>query len=289
MPCNVNYRYLADELAYLLTNADAKALFFDVTLADRVAEVRDRCPDLQLMIQVGGGELIDGAVHYDDLLAAHEPAPRIERSGDDLWFLYTGGTTGNPKAVMWPHAELQKSAEAFYRPLGQPVPTTVEAAVTAAVELHERNRTTRVLAGAPLMHGTSGIVSLRVLMTGGAVATLPSRSFGAKELWEVVAHHRLTMLAIVGEAFSRPMLEELDRAKAAGDPTISRACSKSCPQVSCGRRNPRRDSSTTRSSPCSTHSAPRRARAGKPAHQGRRRPGQDRQVRTRRHHRRDYR
>ena len=147
VPCNVNYRYLADELAYLLTNADAKALFFDVTLADRVAEVRDRCPDLQLMIQVGGGELLDGAVHYDDLLASHEPAPRIERSGDDLWFLYTGGTTGNPKAVMWPHAELQKSAEAFYRPLGQPVPTTVEAAVAAAVELHDRNRTTRVLAG----------------------------------------------------------------------------------------------------------------------------------------------
>ncbi|MGB0996231.1 MAG: AMP-binding protein [Acidimicrobiales bacterium] len=218
VPCNVNYRYLADELAYLLTNADAKALFFDVTLADRVAEVRDRCPDLQLMIQVGGGELLDGAVHYDDLLANHEPAPRIERSGDDLWFLYTGGTTGNPKAVMWPHAELQKSAEAFYRPLGQPVPTTVEAAVAAAVELHDRNRTTRVLAGAPLMHGTSGIVSLQVLMTGGAVATLPTRSFDAKELWEVVAHHRLTMLAIVGEAFSRPMLEELDRAKAAGQP-----------------------------------------------------------------------
>ena len=70
VPCNVNYRYLADELAYLLTNADAKALFFDVTLADRVAEVRDRCPDLQLMIQVGGGELLDGAVHYDDLLAS---------------------------------------------------------------------------------------------------------------------------------------------------------------------------------------------------------------------------
>ena len=146
VPCNVNYRYLADELAYLLTNADAKAVFFDVTLADRVAEVRDRCPDLALLVQVGGGELLDGAVHYDDLLSRHEPAPRIERSGDDLWFLYTGGTTGNPKAVMWPHAELQKSAEAFYRPLGQPVPTTVEAAVTAAVELHERNRTTYSLA-----------------------------------------------------------------------------------------------------------------------------------------------
>ena len=82
VPCNVNYRYLAEELLYLLTNADAKALFFDHTLADRIAEVKDRCPDLALLVQVGGGELLDGAVHYDDLLAAHEPAPRVERSGE---------------------------------------------------------------------------------------------------------------------------------------------------------------------------------------------------------------
>ena len=218
VPCNVNYRYLSDELHYLLTNADAKAVFFDHTLADRIAEVKDRCPDLELLVQVGGGTLLDGAVHYDDLIAHHEPAPRIERSGDDLWFLYTGGTTGHPKAVMWPHGELQKNSAAFYRPLGVGVPETVEDAVAAAVELHERGRTTRVLAGAPLMHGTSGIVSLQVLSCGGAVTTLASRSFDAKELWEVVAHHRLTMLAIVGEAFSRPMLEELDRATAAGEP-----------------------------------------------------------------------
>lgn len=218
VPCNVNYRYLADELHYLLDNADAKVVFFDHTLADRIAAVADRCPALELLVQVGGGELIAGAVHYDDLLATHDPAPRIERSADDLWFLYTGGTTGHPKAVMWPHRELQKSAAAFYRPIDEPVPTTVDDAVAAATTLHERNRTTRLLAGAPLMHGTSGIASLQVLMTGGAVATLSSRSFDAKELWEVVAHHRLTMLAIVGEAFSRPMLEELDRAQAADQP-----------------------------------------------------------------------
>ncbi|MGA0237333.1 MAG: AMP-binding protein [Acidimicrobiales bacterium] len=218
VPCNVNYRYLSDELRYLLTNADAKAVFFDHSLADRIDDVHARCPDLELLVQVGGGPLLDGAVHYDDLVAQFEPAPRIERSGEDLWFLYTGGTTGHPKAVMWPHAELQKNAAAFYRPLGVGVPETVEEAVAAAVELHRRGRTTRVLAGAPLMHGTSGIVSLQVLSCGGAVATLQGRSFDARELWEVVAHHRLTMLAIVGEAFSRPMLEELDRAAAAGEP-----------------------------------------------------------------------
>ena len=218
VPCNVNYRYMADELAYLFGNADARAVFFDATLAERIEAVRDRCPALRLLVQVGGGELLDGAVHYDELLVGHDPAPPVERSGDDLWFLYTGGTTGNPKAVMWPHVELQKSGAAFYRPLGRGVPVTVGEAVDAALELHARGRTTRVLAGAPLMHGTSGIVSLQVLTTGGAVATLPGRSFDARALWEAVSRHRLTMLAIVGEAFSRPMLDELDRAAEAGEP-----------------------------------------------------------------------
>ncbi len=218
VPCNVNYRYLADELAYLLNNADAKAVFFDASLADRIDEVRHRCPQLRLFVQVGGGDLLDGAVHYNDLIDNSTPAPRQERSGDDLWFLYTGGTTGHPKAVMWPHWALQLSAKAFYRPMGRDVPETVAEAVAAAVELHSRQRITRVLAAAPLMHGTSGIVALQVLSTGGSVATLANRSFDAEELWQLVATHRLTLLTIVGEAFARPMLAELERATTAGTP-----------------------------------------------------------------------
>lgn len=218
IPCNVNYRYLADELAYLLDNADAKAVFFDAALAERIADVRDRCPLLRLLVQVGGGELLDGAVHYDDIVAGHDPAPRIDRSGDDLWFLYTGGTTGNPKAVMWPHDELQRAAAPYYRPLGRGLPASVDEAVAAAVEFHERNRTSRLLAGAPLMHGTSGITALAIHLVGGAVVTMTSRSLDAAEVWDLVARHRVTMMAIVGEAFSRPMLAELDRAAAAGQP-----------------------------------------------------------------------
>ena len=218
VPCNVNYRYLADELAYLLDNADAKVLFFDHTLADRVADVRDRCPAVGLCVQVGGGELLDGAVDYETLVAAHEPAERIPRSGDDLWFLYTGGTTGNPKAVMWPHDQMIANMVAHYSVLDRGIPTTAAEAVDGAVELHARNRTTRLLAAAPLMHGTSGINALHTLTQGGMVATLDGRSFDADELWTTVAHHRLTMLTIVGEAFARPMLEALDRADAAGRP-----------------------------------------------------------------------
>lgn len=218
VPCNVNYRYLADELAYLLENADAKVLFFDETLSDRVAEVQDRCPLVTLYVQVGGGDLLDGAVHYEDLIAGHGPAERMPRSGEDLWFLYTGGTTGNPKAVMWPHDQMIANMTAHYRVLDRDIPTTATEAIEAAIELSSRNRTTKLLAAAPLMHGTSGINALHTLTLGGTVATLASRSFDADELWTTVALHRLTMLTIVGDAFARPMLEALDRAEAAGRP-----------------------------------------------------------------------
>ncbi len=218
VPCNVNYRYIAEELAYLLNNADAKAIFFDVSLCDRVAQVVDRCEQLRLLVQVGGGELLDGAVAYEDLIVGSAPAPRIARSGDDLWFLYTGGTTGNPKAVMWPHDQMIANMGGHYRILKREVPSDAAAATDAAVEMHRRRRTTRLLAAAPLMHGTSGINSLHVLTMGGMVATLVSRSLDAEELWRLVARHRLTMLVIVGDAFARPMLESLDAARAAGKP-----------------------------------------------------------------------
>ena len=218
VPCNVNYRYVAEELEYLLDNADAKALFFDGSLAARVAEVKGRCEHLRLLVQVGGGELIDGAVAYDDLLDGFDPAPPIQRSGDDLWFLYTGGTTGSPKAVMWPQEQMIANMDGHYRILEREIPNGAAEAVDAAREMHRRKRTTRLLASAPLMHGTSGINSLYVLTMGGMVATLVGRSFDPEEVWRLVAQHRLTMLVIVGDAFARPLLESLDAAEAAGNP-----------------------------------------------------------------------
>ena len=218
VPCNVNYRYIAEELAHLLDNADAKAVFFDSSLADRVAEVKDRCEHLRLLVQVGGGELVDGAVAYDDLVDGFDPAPPVERSGDDLWFLYTGGTTGNPKAVVWPHDQMIANMGGHYRILKRGTPRGAAEAVDAALQMHRRRRTTRLLASAPLMHGTSGINSLHVLTMGGMVATLVGRSFDPEEVWRLVAQHRLTMLVIVGDAFARPLLESLDAAEAAGEP-----------------------------------------------------------------------
>ena len=215
IPANVNYRYTGDELAYILENSDAEAIFFDHTLADRLEAVRDRCPMLRLAVQVGGGEVPDWALGYEEAVSA-DPMPRIDRSGSDLWFLYTGGTTGMPKAVMWDHTNLLGSMEATFRPFRLPVPSTPAEAAATARSVADAGKEIRQLCAAPLMHGTSGIPGLATLSHGGMLSTLSSRAFDADELWRIVELDRITMVTMVGDAFGRPMLESLDRASAEG-------------------------------------------------------------------------
>ena len=215
IPANVNYRYTGDELAYILENSDAEAIFFDHTLTDRLEAVRDRCPMLRLAVQVGGGEVPDWALGYEEAVSA-DPMPRIDRSGSDLWFLYTGGTTGMPKAVMWDHTNLFGSMEATFRPFRLPVPSTPAEAAATARSVADAGKEIRQLCAAPLMHGTSGIPGLATLSHGGMLSTLSSRAFDADELWRIVELDRITMVTMVGDAFGRPMLESLDRASAEG-------------------------------------------------------------------------
>ena len=215
VPANVNYRYTGDELAYILDNSDAEAVFFDHTLVDRVAAVRDRCPALRLAVQVGGDQLPDWAVGHE-VAASADPMPRIGRSGSDLWFLYTGGTTGMPKAVMWDHTNLLGTMEATFRPFGVPVPSTPAEVAATARRIADAGSEIRQLCAAPLMHGTSGLPGLATLSHGGMLSTLESRTFDADELWRIVEADRITMVTMVGDAFGRPMVESLDRAVAEG-------------------------------------------------------------------------
>jgi fatty-acyl-CoA synthase len=222
VPCNVNYRYLADEIRYVLDNADAEVLLYDVALRDRVADARASLPRLRLCIEVGadgeGANTPDWARSYESLLASYEPAPRIERSGSDLWFLYTGGTTGSPKAVMWDHRGLLGTMNATFKPLGYAVPTDPAEVARIAREVTEREAEVRQLAASPLMHGTAGVSSKATLTHGGMLATLTSRSLDADEVWRCVQEARITLMTIVGDAFSRPLLDALDAAAAAGRP-----------------------------------------------------------------------
>lgn len=217
-PCNVNYRYVEAELEYLVDNSDATAVFFDAVLTERFANVRDSLPDVRLWVQVGGDTVADWAVGYDALVESAERASRIRRSGDDLWILYTGGTTGNPKGVMWPHRNVIAITRRVLDGLGVAMPTTLDDIPAMVDAVDATGLTPRQLAASPLMHGTAGIGALMTLFVGGAVVTLTSRSLDADELWRVVETRRCTSVSIVGDVFCTPMVAALDARADAGDP-----------------------------------------------------------------------
>ena len=220
VPVNVNYRYTEDELLYLLDNSDAEALIFHGSLGEQVAKVLDRAPRLKLVAQIDdGAPHLDGCEHFEDLATRTEPMGRIERSGDDLYFLYTGGTTGMPKGVMWRNEDLFGTlAESVYPLFGQPLPDRSSEAGTVAQAMVDGGVSTVHLPGSPLMHGTGAFTSFQALFTGGAVVTLTKRSFDPDEMWSTVARERVTQMAIVGDAFCKPMLAALRDAEARGEP-----------------------------------------------------------------------
>jgi acyl-CoA synthetase (AMP-forming)/AMP-acid ligase II len=228
VPFNVNYRYRESELAYLLTNADCEVVVAHPELVDLIEAVRADVPSLRLLVAVGDeidgspvGDLPDGWVHYEELLAASDPSVAASSgSGDDLWFLYTGGTTGMPKGVMWPHSSLlgvfgggPPGRASRWR-----CPTRRRRRPGSAAELRERGTEQRLIPAAPMMHGTSSQLTMGALSTGGHVITLSSRSFDPAELWATVEDRSATHLCIVGDPFCRPMVAELETAEATDRP-----------------------------------------------------------------------
>jgi fatty-acyl-CoA synthase len=221
---NVNYRYLDEELWYLLDNADAEALFFHASLADRVGRVVDRLPKLKLLVEVddtGAGELLGGrAVAYEELIKANEPAARIARDESDLYMLYTGGTTGMPKGVMYPMGDFTGFFVRLGFPaVGLPVPGTADEIAPLVAARAAEEGTSVSVTGAPLMHGTGlWLGAMMHHLGGGHVVTLTSRSLDADELLTAIQRHRCTHNTIVGDSFSKPIIRALDAAIARGEP-----------------------------------------------------------------------
>ncbi len=222
VPINVNYRYLDDELWYLLDNADAEALVFHSSLGDRVAEVAVRLPKLKLLIEVddGGTGQVPTSVSYDSVLADHLPMERIVRSEDDIYMLYTGGTTGMPKGVMYDIAShvglFLRSGFPFLR---QPVPETGDDVAPLVRAITEAGTRMIAIPCAPLMHGTGlWLGAFASHLTGGEVVLLTSRTLDAHEVLRTAQERRATSLVIVGDAFAKPLVAAFDEAADRGEP-----------------------------------------------------------------------
>jgi acyl-CoA synthetase (AMP-forming)/AMP-acid ligase II len=212
---NVNYRYRAAEIAHVVGDSGAQVLVFHGAFARVVDQARMTLPALRLLVQVDDGDgvaLLDGAVRYEDLIASHAPAEPIVRSGADELLLYTGGTTGLPKGVVWRHADLfQAMAFTGYASLGIPVPTNPDEVGRTAAELNAAGSSPVNMNAPPLMHGTALFLAMSTFVLGGTVVLLAGRSFDPPELLRLVERERVTQLSIVGDAFARPIVAELQR------------------------------------------------------------------------------
>ncbi|WP_040493346.1 acyl-CoA synthetase [Ilumatobacter nonamiensis] len=207
---NVNYRYVAEELEYLLTDSDARAVVIHSTFAPTLAEVLPSVPNLTTILQVpdeSGNDLLPGAVWYEDALAAASPErPPVDWSADDLYMLYTGGTTGMPKGVMWRNGDAMR--ECFG---GSKTATTIDEFIADA------NTGLRALLAPPFMHGAGHWMSFRTWLGGGTIVVQDvTDRLDPADIWTIVERERIDFLLIVGDAFARPLLDELDRARSAG-------------------------------------------------------------------------
>ena len=222
VPANVNYRYLDEELRQLLALLDAAVLVYPAPLREQVAGAVAATSGLRLTVEVGAAAAsAPGGVHaYEDLIAAHEPAERMQRSPEDSFLSCTGGTTGLPKAVEYVIARSVANTRILGRQmLGLDDVDWDGPAVDRALELHRRGLSPVALPASPLMHSTGLIMaSLPVLTAGGRVVTLTSRHFDAAELLTTVERTRPRTVSIVGDAFARPIVRELDRRAAEGRP-----------------------------------------------------------------------
>ncbi len=221
-PINVNYRYKADELTYLLENADAEAVIFQSTYAMRIWEIREKLPNVKAWIQVDDGTeaLLHDAIDFERSIRSATPAPRIDRPADDVYMLYTGGTTGMPKGVMYYNGTFcQGLATAALAVRGLPAPTSVTELPGLVRQLKEMNALPVSLAACPQMHGTGmWLGTLLPMLCGGAVVTISKLGLDPDALFAQVEARRVTDIAIVGDAFAKPMLGALDVAKANGTP-----------------------------------------------------------------------
>lgn len=222
VPVNTNYRYVESELLYLWHNADVEAVVFHGCFAERIAAVRDQLPAIHtwLWVDDSTGPCPAWATDYTSAVAGPcDLELPWERDGDDLWLLYTGGTTGMPKGVMWRQDDLfQIGNEARPEPydltaglaglrrqleVGLGRESDLEASPPIVVRPVQ-------MPACPLMHGTGYLTAQGALLAGGCVVTVENRRFDPTITLDAIEQEGVQSLAIVGDAFARPLVQVLD-------------------------------------------------------------------------------
>jgi acyl-CoA synthetase (AMP-forming)/AMP-acid ligase II len=210
---NINYMYVEEELVYLLNDAGAAALVYHSEFAPRVASILDQVPTIRVLIQVDDetdNELLPGAVAYEAIVATPSPAGGLpEALGEDAFLLYTGGTTGMPKGVIWRQHDVYVAAMGG-RPFGSPDPYTsydeiAEAAGSAGGGI-------RLLMTAPFMHGAAQWSTFH-MFTGGGKVVLPDNVTGmdAAGWLQITEREGVMSIPVVGDAMARPLIDEIER------------------------------------------------------------------------------
>jgi fatty-acyl-CoA synthase len=202
VPINVNYRYVEEELLYLFENSQARAVIYHACFAPLLARIRERLPRVELWLQVAdesGEALLPGALDYESALASSPAEAPQGLSPDDLYMLYTGGTTGMPKGVMWRQEDIFRAA-LYTRPVGS---------LEELVERAARGRH-RALPAPPFMHGAAHWAAFTMWALGGTlVVQSQPRRLDPHDIWSTVEREKVTTLTIVGDAFGRPLIDAL--------------------------------------------------------------------------------
>jgi 3-oxocholest-4-en-26-oate---CoA ligase len=225
VPINVNYRYGTEELAYLFADSEAVALAYGTEYRDIVEGLRPRLTNVRVFIEVGGdggGDRHDDVLEYESALgAALTTRAFAPRSADDHYVLYTGGTTGMPKGVVWRQEDMFFATLGGGNPGGTPVDHPAAIADTVLVNKSQRLRPFLrpgdpepeqfvVLALGPLMHASGQWSALGTLLAGGTVVIYTERSIDMARVLTLVERERVVMLTLVGDASARPLLDEIE-------------------------------------------------------------------------------